>query len=261
MKLEFGPGGTGSPAAEGLREIKKRGLDCAEVEFTYGVNMTNGYAEGVGRVAGELGLSLSIHAPYYINLASAEKATNSASKKRILDTCERGHHMGAKYIVFHAAFYGKMDHESCYQQAKKEVLDMLKTIRENRWTPALCPETTGKGSQFGTYDELVRLSRETGCGVCVDFAHIWARNNGKIDYDDVMKKIKSVKGLTCHFSGIEYSEKGERRHLLTPPDRMRELLKYLKKHSISARIINESPDPVGDAVRMKKLWGELSHTK
>ena len=259
--MRFGPGGTGSPAIEGIREIASKGLDCVEVEFTYTVWMKDKAAEEFGKVARDLGLSLSIHAPYFVNLASAEKHKIIASKNRILSCCESAQQMGFSqekepiYIVFHAAFYGKMEHESCYQQVKKEVFDMMKTMKKNGWdVPVLCPETTGKGSQFGTYQELVRLSQETGCGVCVDFAHIYARDDGKIDYDDVMKTIKNARHLTCHFSGIEYTAKGERRHKLTPVDKIEELFKYAKKYKMDLRIINESPEPLKDAIKMKKLW-------
>jgi len=121
-----------------------------------------------------------------------------------------------------------------------------------KFNVVLCPETTGKKSQFGSLDELVKLSKETGCGVCVDFAHLLARD-GKVDYDDVLKKIKDVKEITGHFSGIEYSEKGERRHILTNEKDIEKLLKALKKHKINIAIINESPDPFGDAVKSKKI--------
>ena len=254
MNLLFGPGGTGSPAAEGLKIIADKGLKVAELEFTHGVNMSNETAKKVGEVAKRLGMSLSIHAPYYINLASEEPEKITASKKRILDCCERGHHLTAKYIVFHAAYYGKLGKEECFRIVKKEMLEMQEVIAKNKWNAVLCPETTGKGSQFGTEDELVRLSLETGCGVCVDFAHIYARNNGKINYDEVMPKIKKVKELTCHFSGIEYTEKGERRHILTPTDKIKELLAAAKKHNISLRIINESPEPLADAEKMQGIW-------
>jgi len=106
-------------------------------------------------------------------------------------------------------------------------------------------------------DELVKLSSETDCGVCIDFAHIYARNIGSINYDYVCKEIKKIKILTGHFAGIEFTDKGERRHVLTEPDRAKELLEYLKKYKISIRLINESPDPVSDALMMKNVWNQI----
>lgn len=253
-KILLGPAGSsGLGNEEGLKKCKELGLDAMEVEFTYGVRMKNDEAKKIGELAKNLNISLSVHGPYYINLNSAEKAKIDASKQRILDSCERGHHLGAKFIVFHAAFYGKTPKEETYEVVREAILDLQKTISKNKWDVILCPETTGKRSQFGDLDELVKLANETGCGVCIDFSHLKARYNGKIDYDEVCKKVKTIKIKTAHFSGIEYTEAGERKHLITNESEIKELLSYLKKYDISIRIINESPDPFGDCIKSLKI--------
>lgn len=251
-KIISGPSGTGGDSIKGLKDIAAAGMKACELAFTHGVTMKNEKAKEVGKLAKELGLSISIHAPYFVNLASKEKEKVKASKKRILDTCERGHYIGAKFIVFHAAYYQGKDPEEIFQIVKKEILDMQKTIKKNKWGVMLAPETTGKATQFGSIDELIKLAKETGCAVCVDFAHILARD-GKIDYDEIMPKVKKIKNLTCHFSGINYGPKGERNHILTEPKAIKELLGFLKKYKIDARIINESPDPFGDALKTQKI--------
>ena len=134
---------------------------------------------------------------------------------------------------------------------------MQKTIAKNKWDVTLCPETTGKAKQFGDLDELSRLAEETGCGVCIDFSHLKARYNGKIDYDEVCKKVKKIKIKTAHFSGIEYTEAGERRHIVTKESEIKELLSYLKKYEISIRVINESPDPFGDCMKSRKIRNSM----
>ena len=251
--INVGPAGSsGLGNYEGVSHCKELGLGCMEVEFTYGVRMGIDEAKRVGELAKKLGIALSVHGPYYINLCSAEKAKVSASRRRILESCERAHYLGAKYVVFHAAFYGKRTKEECYEIVKDEIERLQKMVKHEKWDVLLAPETTGKGSQFGDLDELVKLSKETGCAVCIDFAHLKARNNGKIDYDEVMEKVNKIKHKTAHFSGIEWTEKGERRHLLTKESDIKELFKYLKKHNVSINIVNESPDPFGDAVKMKK---------
>ncbi|MFO8016530.1 MAG: TIM barrel protein [Candidatus Woesearchaeota archaeon] len=256
MVIRIGPAGTGGNSLEGIRRMKELGLDAVEIEFVRGVRMSNELASRISEENRKLGLTLSVHAPYYINLASHEAEKIEASKKRILDSCERAHHMGAECVVFHAAFYGKHTAEECYSLVKEAVIEMQRTIKENRWDVILCPETTGKKSQFGTMEELSRLSAETGCGVCIDFAHIYARNNGSIDYDRTMEQIKGLKHATAHFSGINFNEKGERNHELTSEESVRELFTSLRKHDISITIINESPDPVGDALMMRKIREE-----
>lgn len=257
-KILIGPAGLGSPAIEGLKYINSLGLDAAEVEFVRGVYMGIDTAKEAGALAKKLGISLSIHAPYYVNLASEEKQKIIDSKKRLFDSCERGYYLGANYVVFHPAYYGKMKKEEVYDMVKEAILELQDALDESGFNDTkLCPETTGKKSQFGDIDELVRLSKETKCGLCVDFAHIYARDNGKIDYDYVCKLIRDIKYLTAHFTGIVFSEKGERYHKETEPERARELLTYLKKYKINIRIINESPQSVKDALMMKRLLSSI----
>ncbi len=255
----IGPAGLGSPAIEGLRYLNSIGINCAEIEFVRGVNLGTEKAKEIGEEVKKLKFSLSIHAPYYINLASEEKIKIKESKKRIFDSCERGYYLNAPYVVFHPAYYGKLSKEECYEIVKDAVLDIQDALDESGFSDVqLCPETTGKGSQFGDIDELVRLSKETKCGLCVDFAHIYARNLGKINYDYVCKLIKNIKYLTAHFTGIIYGAKGEIKHKNTEYERAKELLEYLNKYKINIRIINESPQPVKDALMMKKILGRLS---
>jgi deoxyribonuclease IV len=255
--IRIGPAGSaGLGSTEGILEIKKLGLDAMEIEFTYGVRMTINTAKQVGEEAKKSGIKLSIHAPYYINLASEDKIKQKASQKRILDSCERGHYFGTEKemtsIVFHAGFYQGKNKEEVYNIIKESIIEMQKTIKEKKWNVLLCPETTGKPSQFGDIDELVRLSKETGCGITVDFAHLKARQNGKKEYFIWMEKLKIFKHIHCHFSGIEWTLKGERRHLITEKKDITELVSWIKKYKIDATIINESPDPIGDSVKTKE---------
>lgn len=255
-KILIGPAGTGGAELSNFEELKKLGLDAGEIEFTYGVWMSKEQAEKIRELNNKLGLKLSIHAPYFINLNSTEKQKVGASKSRILKSCEMGNYLsnGEKIpIVFHPGFYQKDDKETTYKHIKKEIIEIQDRIKEKKWNVLLCPETTGKSSQFGDLDEIIRLMRDTVCGICVDFAHLRARYNGEIDYDSIMKKIRPLGKIHAHFSGIEFTAKGERRHLITQEKDIKELFHYLKKYKIDLTIINESPDPLGDAIKMKKL--------
>ena len=136
---------------------------------------------------------MSVHAPYYINLASKEKAKLDASKKRILQSCERAHHLGASPVVFHAGFYQGRKEDEVFKIIKEAIVNMKKAIKAKRWKVKLAPETTGKPSQFAGLDTLLKLKRQAGCDICVDFAHLYARNNGKIDYNGIFRKLKSHK--------------------------------------------------------------------
>ena len=259
MRVLFGPAGSsGLGSVEGIKQCKDLKLEAMEVEFTHGVKMSNALAKQSGLLAKDLNISLSVHAPYFINLTSEEKEKIIASKKRILMSCERAHHLGAKYIVFHAAYYQKNSPEECYKRVAEEVKTMNSVIKKNGWNVLLAPETTGKASQFGTVEELLKLKKETGCHLCVDFAHLYARNLGNIDYNEVFAKLKHLNHIQAHFSGIEYTQKGERNHILLSRNFFLPLAKAIKKAKPdSITIINESPDVFGDAVKMQNWFDEV----
>ncbi len=259
MKADIKLGPAGSPAnstLEGVSKVRELGLQAMEVEFVRGVKMGNGLAREIGKERERTGIELSVHAPYYINLASDEKRKQEESKKRILDSCERGHYMGARHVVFHPAYFGKNDKEDVYQTTKEHILDMLRTIEKKKWNVLLSPETTGKHSALGSLEETIRLAKETGCSLCIDPAHIYARNYGKIDFAEVLDRLKplKLKHLHCHFSNIEYTAKGERMHLVLDhsPD-FRAFAKEILKRRLNITIISESPVTWKDSLKMKKI--------
>ncbi|NQT22106.1 MAG: TIM barrel protein [Candidatus Omnitrophica bacterium] len=255
--IRLGPAGSGGLGnTKGLEEVKKLGLNAMEVEFTYGVRMPIAEAKKIGVLAKTLDIALSVHAPYYINLASFDKEKVGASKKRIIDSSERAHYLGAKYIVFHAGFYQEREKEEIFKIIKKEIIDVQKTIKKNNWKVNLAPETTGKKTQFGDLDEVLRLHKETGCEFCVDFAHLLARD-GNISYDKVFDKLKGIKYVHAHFSGIEFTEKGEKRHQKTRKNDIIPLVKFILKRKTDITIINESPDPIRDSLETKKIINSL----
>lgn len=256
MNILFGPAGTSGLGYEhGLQHCKELGLGCMEIEFTYGVRMTDSQAKHIGELAKKLDIKLSVHGPYYINLASKERQKLEASKKRILTSCERAHFLDASPVVFHAGFYQGRDEEEVYSIIKEQILFLRKEIKKNNWKVELAPEVTGKPTQFAGLDTLLRLKKETGCSICIDFAHLYARNQGKLDYDEVLSKINNLDHIHCHFSGITYTAKGERSHKVLDKDFFMPLAKAIHKHKPrSMRIINESPDIFQDAVKMKRWF-------
>jgi deoxyribonuclease-4 len=254
--IKVGPAGSsGLGNLKGVSKVAEMDLDCMEVEFTYGVRMDLKTAKEVGALAKEKGVILSVHAPYYINLASDEKEKFVASKIRILDACERAHAMGAQNVTFHAGFYQKRTHEKTYQLIQKALTDLKKTISRKRWQVTLCPEVTGKPSQFGSLEELLRLKQETGCGLTVDFSHLYARHRGDVDYGRILNKLP--KKFHAHFSGIEYGDKGEKKHIRTTEKFFEPLAKELVRRDLDITIINESPSPYEDAAMMKEVLQKL----
>lgn len=258
----LGPAGNcESNTIDSLNKIKKIGLNSQEIEFVYGIYMDNKKAKEIGELAKKLNIRLSVHAPYYINLSSLKKEIIEKSKRWILWSCERGHYLGAKNIVFHPGFYHDRDKNEVFEIIKDGIKSVMKEIRKNKWNVKLAPEITGKKSAFGSLDEIIRLVRETKCSFCIDFAHIYARNTGKIDYNEILKKIKPVmdKILHCHFSSIEFTDKGEKKHLNLhhnkPP--FKKLAELLINKKINANIICETPRQYLDSLDMKKIIKEI----
>jgi deoxyribonuclease-4 len=257
MAIKFGPAGIGpvKEAELNLGSFAKHGLKACEVAFTYQVYIKNEEdALAIGKKARELGIELSIHAPYYVNLNSAEKAKREATKKRILDCCRVGHLLGASVVVFHPGYYSGKNKEEAYDVIKKGILEIKHEIKKHGWKIEIAPETMGKINVFGSIEEISRLVKETGCSFCLDFAHILAREK-KIDFERI-KEIFPDKKWHCHFSGIIYGDKGERSHRKTKSEEWKNLLKNLPKNK-EIVIINESPDMVNDSAEGMNIYKKL----
>lgn len=270
-KIFLGPAGIGidckgRSTPEGIRCAHDVGLNAFEVEFVRGVKMSAELAKQCGAVARELDMKLSVHAPYYINLASAEKEKITASMKRILDSVERGHWMGAEVVVFHPGYYGKRAKDEVFEMTKSACEEIIEKMKARGWTDVkLGLETTGKHSAFGTLDELVKLCKKIGTKYAVpviDFAHMYARGGGKIDYAQVLDTIKplKLKHLHSHFSNINYSDAGELNHLvLNGAPAFKPLAKEILKRKLDITIISESPILERDSLKMKGVFEKLGH--
>lgn len=262
--IRLGPAGNiEQDTISSLIKIKQIGLQAQEIEFVRQVYMKNELAKEVGKKAQELDLKLSIHAPYFINLASEEKDKVIASKKRILDSCERGNYLKATHVVFHPAYFGKRTKEKTFEIVKNEIIDMMYTIKNNSWNIKLAPETTGKHSAFGSLDETIKLVKETKCDICIDPAHLYARNNGTLNFKEMLDKLEvlKLKHLHFHFSGIKYSFKGEVSHLTLAEGgpNFEPFALELIKRKIDATIISESPITWEDSLNMKRILEKLGY--
>jgi len=255
MGIRFGPAGLGpvKTAEKMLEEFSRKGMKACEVAFTYGVYIKNKEdAIRIGKKAKELDISLSIHAPYYVNLNSSEIEKREMSKKRILDCCSVGELLGAKIVVFHPGYYGK-NREEAYLNIKGGIIQIMKEIEKRGWQIKVAAETMGKINVFGSIEEISKLVKETGCGFCIDFAHILARDK-KVDYEKI-EILFPWKKWHVHFSGIVYGEKGEKHHRKTEKEEWNNLLKNLPKDR-DIVIINESPDMIEDSIEGLKIYNK-----
>jgi deoxyribonuclease-4 len=239
--------GQGFEAA--IRWLSGHGL-CEEVQFVRSVWMTPQKARYFAELNKSLKVPLSIHAPYYINLCNPAKV--AASKARILASAKVGEILGADVVVFHPGFYGG-DKARALELVTKGCREMARET-----SVLLGLETMGRQAQFGTLDEINAVCHEVkGCVPVLDFAHMYARNNGSIDYGAVLDKVRHLRHLHSHFTSVNYGNGNERNHLPIShkqPD-FAPLAKEITRRKLDITIICESPMLEHDALRMRKMLG------
>ncbi|MBI4139548.1 TIM barrel protein [Candidatus Woesearchaeota archaeon] len=268
--LRFGTPGIPSRVQgtiEGLIEVSKLGLKAMELEFVHNVSITEEKAKVVSATREKEDVRLTCHAPYYINLNAVEKPKLEASKKRLINASLIADLCGAFSITFHPAFYLGMQKEKVFENVTKALKDVQKILDDNGATIRLSPETTGKTSQFGDYEELLKISKEfENMQPCIDYSHMHARNNGGWNTKEEFLKIhemlekslgkQSLKSLHCHISGIEYGEKGEKKHQPLKESDMnyQELIDVWKEFNVAGVIITESSNIEEDTILLNNLW-------
>jgi len=274
QKLLFGTGGTPhssrSPSTEsGIERIAELGLGCMEVEFVRGVRMNEKLARETGEVAKKGGVRLTAHAPYAINLNAHEEEKVAASRERVIQTARIASLLGAEGIVFHAAYYLNDPPATVYARVKRMLEEMVGMLRAEGNRVLLRPEITGKGSQFGTIEEVLNLSAEIdGIAPCIDFAHWHARTGGFNSYQEFRALLKQVEDrlgrpalehMHIHLSGIKYGRQGEIEHLNLRESDLRyvELLKVLKELGVTGLVICESPNLEEDALLLQQTYKSL----
>ena len=264
MPLATGKGSY--PEAFGI--LKDLNLDGMEMEFVHGVRITDKSKDFIK--SNSENLVITAHGPFYINLNSKEEEKIDASVGRIIDTARVAEDVGAYSITYHAAFYMGKDKEIVYNQVKNQtqrIVDILEKENINVW---IRPETTGKATQWGDFEEIIRLSKEFEQVLpCIDFSHIHARTGGKYNtYDEiayVLERIGKELGVQAlenfhgHLAGIEYTDKGERQHLILEESDMnyQAVLKALKVFNVKGALVCESPNIEDDAQILKEYYYSL----
>lgn len=259
----------GSPGA--IAHIRALGLDALELAWVHGVSARPTACAAIKAAHDEYGVQLSIHAPYYINLNAQTAELWAASRERLLQAARMGFLAGAQDIVFHPGSYHHQDPEQVYRTARDRLAEVAQTLAREGVAVILRPETTGKGALFGALDETIRLSQDIpGVLPCVDIAHVHARaGNGSMNsYAEFMAALKLIKkelgkeglhNLHIHLSGIAYSPKGEREHLMLEQADLdyTAFLQALVDIGARGRVLCESPIQETDALLLQKTYRQL----
>ena len=283
MSAKFGPAGSAeSFKAMGYKSslqipeyLNKFSLDCFEYQCGRGVNIGEEKAKELGNVAKEKGIALSLHAPYYISMSSVEEEKRLNSVNYILASAGAVNAMGGNRIVVHTGSCGKISREKALSLAidtMKLALDALKN--EGLSHIHICPETMGKVNQLGTLTEVMELCKiDESLIPCIDFGHLNARDLGilksKEDFEGVLNQIENDLGkdrlniFHSHFSKIEYTTGGEKRHLtfedtVYGPD-FEPLMELVYKKGLNPTFICESAGTqTEDAKQMKDYYLSLA---
>lgn len=278
-KILFGPSGNSKlfydlgykSSLQAPAWLKSLGLNAYEYSFGKGYVMGSEKAAELGKVALENGITMSIHAPYYINFANESEEMIEKSYGYVLTGLNYLKLMGGKHLVFHAASQGKLSRERALELTRNRLEILAKKVKENGFgSLTLCPETMGKPMQIGTYEEIIDLCTVDEIYVpTFDFGHIYALNLGNFGtYEDYRKvfelaieKLGFERASNCHihFSMIEYGGKGEVRHLNFDNGQygpnFEPLMKAIKDLGLKPMIICESRDNMAtDALALKNAF-------
>lgn len=280
-KLHFGPAGfSGSdlniptssknPTADAILEISNVSLSALEIEFVRQVYLKRSSIDKLTEIkknSENKNVALSIHAPYFINLNSDEEHKIINSHRYIIDSLNVGQEIGANIVVVHLGFFLKTEPKLAIENVTKEIEKIFEKTKSHT---ILGAETVGKKSQIGSLDEVLyfydHLDKKRFLPV-IDFAHLHARENGLFkDPKEIKKVFDQLKSypdilnrMHIHMSGIEYTEKGERKHLIFQDADLpyKQILEQLKENNVKGTIICESPETIKDCLFLKKEWEKI----
>ena len=258
--------------------IEKIGLDTFEYQCGRGVNIGEEKARELGRLAAEKGIVLSLHAPYYISMSGVDEEKRLNSINYIMQSAKAVDFMGGNRIVVHTGSCGKLSREEALELAKDTMVKALEALdNEGLGHVHICPETMGKINQLGTLEEVIALCElDKRLIPCIDFGHLNARTGGEVNSKDAFREIielignrlgeERMKNFHSHFSKIEYTVGGEKKHLtfedtVFGPD-FEPLVEAIVENSLTPTIISESAGTQSDdALAMKKYYEELKREK
>ncbi len=282
MLAKFGPAGNsesfsamGYKHSESIPEyLGKFSLDHFEYQCGRGVNISQEKALKLGRVFKEANLTISLHAPYYISMSSVEEEKRLNSVNYILQSARAVNALGGNRIVVHTGSCSKISREEALSLAKDTMVIALDALKNEHLEHIhICPETMGKINQLGTIDEVIVLCElHESLIPCIDFGHLNARTMGEVNsreaFCEILDKINNklgsyrAKNFHSHFSKIEYTTGGEKRHLTFDDEQygpnFEPLMDLIYERSLSPVFVCESAGTQAeDAKAMKDYYTGL----
>lgn len=273
--LLFGTAGVPNSTAkknnpvDGVERVNELGLDCMQLEFAHGVRMKEEVSSALRKASYELGVPLTSHGPYYINLNAREQDKIDSSVERIIQTAKISDLCGAESMTFHAAFYMKDSPYDVFDLVEKSMNVIEERLNRLDIEIELRPELTGKTSQFGSLEELISLTKNVmSVKPCMDFSHLYARTGKYNSYDEMLGVLNrleeelgadALKNMHIHVSGISSNSKGDLKHLnLEKSDfNWKDMLRALKDKNCGGYMISNSPNLEDDALMLKNYYAAI----
>jgi deoxyribonuclease-4 len=248
-----------------IQQMNMLGLQALELGWVQSVRVSEETCAVIKNESIVQNISLSVHAPYFINL-NADEEEWPKSRKRLMDAAFYGNLAGATEIIFHPGSYFEQPANIVLEKAIPRLAECHKEIRASGNPVTLRPETMGKSAMLGSLEDTIEMSKQIpGILPCLDFAHLHARSGGKenskAEWIAQLEMVRNslgkdaLKRLHIHLSGIEYTIKGEKNHLpLKESDfNLIELLEALIQMNCAGRILCESPIMEEDSLYIQEM--------
>ena len=277
MSAKFGPAGNAESfpyksSVDAPRWLSSLGLDAYEYQCGKGVNVGEETARKLGAAAAANRVALSLHAPYFINLANPDPESLKKTTGYVIAACRAADWMGAARVVIHSGALMKRTRREAQDIALKSLREIVSAVDgEGLGHITLCPETMGKINQLGDLDEVLELCTLDGrLTPCIDFGHLYARTLGELEGHEacvrMLDRVVEVLGeerasrFHSHFSKIQFTPNGgEKMHLTFDQDEFgpdpAPLMAEIARRGWNPTFICESAGTQAeDAVTMKKLY-------
>ncbi len=278
MSATFGPAGNAGnfpykSSLDAPKWLHDLGLDLYEYQCGKGVNVGEETARALGERSREQGVRLSLHAPYFINLANPDPESLAKTAGYILSACRAADWMGADRVTVHSGALMKRTRREALDTALVSLKEVIRMVDgEGYGHITLCPETMGKINQLGDLDEVLELCQlDERLSPCIDFGHLYARSLGADEGLEatvrMLDKVAAALGedrarrFHSHFSRIEFTPNGGEKCHRTFADNggfgpdPAPLLSELARRGWSPTVICESAGTQAeDAVTMKQQY-------
>jgi deoxyribonuclease IV len=281
----FGPAGVppmfrimGATTSDVPKLLHEEGLDAFEYQASrWGpkpqIKLQD--AQKLGQEAKKNDVKLSMHGSYFVNL-SGKREVVEASKRRLIACATAADWMGAYVVVFHTGFYGKFEKDYAFKTCLTALKEISAEIKSLGLKVKLGPETMGRKFQVGTLEEILTINQEVeGTQLVIDWGHLHALHQGTLkkveDFRTIAEKVeeklgtRTLRSMHCHFSKIEFSSQGEKRHHTLEEEKygpeFRMLADVIVDFDLYPTMICESPILDVDARKMKATRREVVASK